>query len=306
MSSNSTEKSNACDDALDSERMLKTVIDTIPLAIFVIRDRKIFFVNTSAETIFGWKPSELIGKSTEMLYRNEDEFKTIGNNFYSNLKTENIHREIFPTKHKDGRDIICDITATRVKGSLNEEEFVVTYEDITARLAAEKELKESEEKYRTYVENTHELVFNITADGKILNGNKTWYETFGYTKEDLVTLDIFTLIHADFKRQYEDIFKKATLNEPTANVRISFLTKDGRTLYLEGNLVPRTFYGQVITVTGFYRDMTETIRTQKLIKDKIEELEKFNSLTVNRELKMIELKNRVAELEAELISLLKN
>ncbi|MFZ2252776.1 MAG: PAS domain-containing protein [Minisyncoccia bacterium] len=305
MSSNSTEKSDA-GAVQDGEKMLKAVFDTIPLAIFVLKARKILFVNASAEAIFGWKPSELIGKSTEMLYRNEHEFETIGNNFYVNLKKENIHREIFPTKHKDGRDIICDITATRIKGSLDEEEFVATYEDITNRLAAEKELKESEEKYRTYVENTHELVFNITADGKILNGNKTWYETFGYSKEELDTLDIFSLIHADFKKQYEDIFKKATLNEPTANARISFLTKDGRTLYLEGNLVPRTFYGQVITVTGFYRDMTENVRTQKLIKDKIEELEKFNSLTVNRELKMIELKDRVTELEAELITLLKN
>lgn len=298
MSSNSTEKSDA-GATQDSEKMLKAIVDTIPLAIFVIKERKILFVNASAEAIFGWKPSELIGKSTVMLYRNEHEFKTIGDHFYSNLKKENIHREIFPTKHKDGRDIICDITATRIKGGLEEEEFVATYEDITARLAAEKELKESEEKYRTYVENTHELVFNITADGKILNGNKTWYETFGYSKEELETLDIFSLIHADFKKQYEDIFKKATSNEPTENARISFLTKDGRTLYLEGNLVPRTFYGEVITVTGFYRDMTETVRTQKLIKDKIEELEKFNSLTVNRELKMIELKNRIAKLEAE-------
>jgi len=299
MFSNSTNKNDEGTTLdLDREKMLRTVLDTLPIAIFALKERKIVFANASIESIFGWKPEELIGKTTELLYRNKTEFETIGKNFYAILKTQNMHRETFPTKHKDGRDIICDITASRVIGGLNEEDVVVTYEDITDKLAAEKELEESEQRYRTYVENTHDIVFNITPDGKILNGNKTWHEAFGYSKEEIETLDIFRLIHPDFKEQYEEIFKKATSNILTTNERICFLTKDGCTLYLEGNLIPRTFYDQVITITGFYRDMTENVKAAEIIEDKIKELEKFNKLTIDRELKMIELKKKIAELEA--------
>ncbi|MFH1994988.1 MAG: hypothetical protein ABIJ24_04775, partial [Nitrospinota bacterium] len=40
--------------------------------------------------------------------------------------------------------------------------------------------------------------------------------------------------------------------------------------------------------------------SDKMLRDKVDELESFAKLTVDREIKMIEIKNRVEELEKEL------
>ena len=48
------------------------------------------------------------------------------------------------------------------------------------------------------------------------------------------------------------------------------------------------------------KDITERIIMESELKRKIEELEKFNKFAFGREVRMIELKNRISELEAKL------
>ena len=50
-------------------------------------------------------------------------------------------------------------------------------------------------------------------------------------------------------------------------------------------------------------DVTEQKKAEKNLKEKIEELERYKKVTVDRELKMIELKKKIEELEGRLTSL---
>jgi hypothetical protein len=61
-----------------------------------------------------------------------------------------------------------------------------------------------------------------------------------------------------------------------------------------------TATGHLNGVIEYARDITERKRVEKRLKEKIEELERFNRLAVGRELKMIELKERIEGLEAEI------
>jgi hypothetical protein len=49
-------------------------------------------------------------------------------------------------------------------------------------------------------------------------------------------------------------------------------------------------------IAGFTIDITEQKKSEEALKQKIEELERFNDLTVDRELRMIELKKEVNQL----------
>jgi len=51
--------------------------------------------------------------------------------------------------------------------------------------------------------------------------------------------------------------------------------------------------GEVIYYEGFVVEITERIKSQEIINQKINELERFNNITVNREIKMIELKKEI-------------
>lgn len=51
---------------------------------------------------------------------------------------------------------------------------------------------------------------------------------------------------------------------------------------------------------AIFDNITERKNSEQKLKDKISELENFNKITVDRELKMIELKNKIQELEGKL------
>jgi PAS domain S-box-containing protein len=283
------------------EEIAKNMLDAIPMAVLALENRRIKYANASVEKVFGWKKKELLGKTTELLYRDHQEFEEIGKNFYSKLKNNSVHREIFPGRCKNGNNIICDITATRLGESLSANKgVVVVYDDITVRIEAEKELERSEETYRTYIENAHDIVLNITPQGKILSGNQAGYKIFGYDKKEFNDSKIEKYIDPVDKKSFQKAFQDVVVNRLVKDLSMRFLTKNGKTLYLEGNLVPRVFYDKVITITAFYRDQTEKILTQNEIKEKISELERFNNLVVDREIKMIELKKQIIDLKKRL------
>lgn len=65
--------------------------------------------------------------------------------------------------------------------------------DISERRRAEKALRESEEKHRTYVENAPDGIFIVDAEGKHVDVNKTACQMTGYSPEELRTMGIADL-----------------------------------------------------------------------------------------------------------------
>jgi polyhydroxyalkanoate synthesis regulator phasin len=53
---------------------------------------------------------------------------------------------------------------------------------------------------------------------------------------------------------------------------------------------------ELLYVISIVRDITESKIYEQKLKEKIEELEKYKNITVNREIKMVDLKNEVNEL----------
>jgi len=63
-----------------------SILDALPVAVVGLRERRVIFANRAVETVFGWKPEELIGKNTRILYRSDEEYEEIGRHFYPVLE----------------------------------------------------------------------------------------------------------------------------------------------------------------------------------------------------------------------------
>ena len=126
----------------ETESLKSSILASIPHSVFGLDNRRIIFVNDAVEAVFGWKPEELIGRSTRMLYRSDEEFREISKLLYPALKKSfKLSMELdFPCRHKDGHDLTCRITASRIGEKLSHKRIVATYEDITARKTAENNL----------------------------------------------------------------------------------------------------------------------------------------------------------------------
>ena len=75
--------------------------------------------------------------------------------------------------------------------------FATFIRDITEKKRVEKELKESEEKYRLIVENQNDLIVKINANKQILYANPNYCETFGVTENQIVGKSFLPLIHEE-------------------------------------------------------------------------------------------------------------
>jgi PAS domain S-box-containing protein len=132
----------------DLEALEASILEAIPHAVIGLQDRRIIFANDGVETVFGWKASEVIGKSTRLLYRADEDYLRIAGMVYSVLEKQPIVSTEFSCRRKEGRDIECMITAARIGRQLREKRVVITYEDITDRKRAENELEQSQGELR--------------------------------------------------------------------------------------------------------------------------------------------------------------
>jgi PAS domain S-box-containing protein len=90
-----------------------------------------------------------------------------------------IERVVYEILHKGGYQIWVESFMTNLLDDPNINAVVINYSDITDRIKTEKELRESEERFRTLADNIPNLAWMAHADGEFFWFNKRWYE---YTK----------------------------------------------------------------------------------------------------------------------------
>jgi len=133
------------DGTQGSEVLLSSIFDAVPDAVLCIRERVVSFANHAVGGVFGWKIEELVGQSTRILYRSDEEYEEIGRQFYTVLNNQRTFDAHFPCRHRSGKDIICHVSVSRIGDDLREKMIVATYRDVTEQLKAENRLKEVNE-----------------------------------------------------------------------------------------------------------------------------------------------------------------
>jgi PAS domain S-box-containing protein len=146
------------DPDVHHQTILDSILDAVPHAVIGLRNRTIIFANHAVKNVFGWLPDDLIGRSTRMLYGKEEDYEDIGRKFYSVLAERRTFSQEYSCRRKDGKDITCMVSASRVGDSLKNRMIVVTYEDISDRKRAEAVLARNQEELAIIVqERTLEL-----------------------------------------------------------------------------------------------------------------------------------------------------
>jgi len=137
----------------------------------------------------------------------------------------------------------------------------------------EEALKESEEKFRTFMETASDLINITDKDGKFTYVNDSMVRTLGYSKEELIGMHITQLLSKEtlknFKPNWEELITKGEIVvEPT------WVTKDGKEIYGEVKVV--AIYDSNGNYAGsrtVFRDITERKRLEQTLKEKTQEAE---------------------------------
>ncbi|MFA5180249.1 MAG: PAS domain S-box protein [Syntrophales bacterium] len=171
-----------------SQEIERSILLSVPHGLFGVEQRRIFFANDAMEDVFGWKPEELIDKSTRVIFRNDEEWEEYGTILYSMVKTKpvvNFEWNI-PFVRKDGREIFCRMSVSRIGKELGDSKRIVaTFEDITNRKRAEDELRQSESTLRS-VFLAAPVGICIMKNRQYQSANAFWQESFGYPEESII------------------------------------------------------------------------------------------------------------------------
>jgi PAS domain S-box-containing protein len=193
--------------------------------------------------------------------------------------------------------------------------------DITKPNAAGKELRESEHKYRRLYESMRDGFIRLDMQKYILDYNSFFLTMTGYTSEDIANMrTIQAIVPEKWHTKVDEIVKNEVLVKGYSEVfEIEYRRQDSTIFPVE----LRLFLNQNQQGTGdgmwaIVRDITDRKKMEmellgmnvilehkveektKELKERVQELERFYKATIDRELRMKEMRVRIEELESEL------
>ncbi len=165
------------------------------------------------------------------------------------------------------------------------------------REATERELRESREKFKDFIEFLPQTVFESDLRGRIVMANRSAYDTFGYDDADMETgLYLTQLVAPEDRKAAEEGIRKIIAGWKSPGNEYTALRKDGSTFPAIINSRVLLQDGKPAGIRGILVDITRQKETEDQLRKSVDDLERFNRLAVNRELRMIELKREVNEL----------
>lgn len=243
------------------------------------------FINPAAAKMLGYEVDELLSMHSHTTWHStkEDGSQYLETEcpIYKTLQDGQVHsrvNEVF--WRKDGIPFYVEYESTPILEESKIIGAVVTFNDITDRKQAETDLLESEEKFRKTFENSKIAMTLSDEDGNYIKVNRATSEIFGYSEEELLTMNVNDLAYPDEIIQKSDIVKKLWSGENKSfSLEKSYLHKDGHVI--RGIVTVSTIEdseGKVQYLAAQMQDITNRKNAENKLK---ESEEKYRRLTEN-------------------------
>ncbi len=280
-----------------SEKKYQDIVKWAPVGIYQsTKSGKLLNANRSITNMLGFEnPNDIIGcdMGREIYYDEKDREQFINQH---NAIGENISLS-FETKwkRKDGSYLWVLITAHDVRDKAKE---ILYYEgfvfDITERKKTEEALGESEERYRLLVENSTDIVSEISSDGNILYISPNIKSVLDYDADEFIKLkEIKNLFSAN---------KDNIINNTSNNYIFKLKDKSGKWHWFESSSRVYKISSGEQRIVMFSRDITQRKKAEKELERSKKQLQLF---TEHLEHILEEEKKRISrELHDELGQLL--
>jgi PAS domain S-box-containing protein len=181
---------------------------------------------------------------------------------------------------------ICDYgifqAGSREAGAFDEDDLELAellmshVTEVISRLDSQSALRESEEKYRTLVEGSHDAIF-IHSDEQFQFVNDRVTDLTGYSEAELVGAPVRKVVHEGDRERVRKLIERRERSEETPHYQLRIRTKDGDVRYIELSVQSIAYDGREAHL-GSARDVTERRQRKQKVEHQNERLKEFTSV----------------------------
>ncbi len=238
-------------------------------AMVMLTDRagRIEYINSKFSQVLGYTSSELVGEKSNILRSDKNTEKTL-REIRMAIKSGTLWQGEYLNEKKNGDLLWEKVTISPIK---NNQGKIISYlrisEDITQKKEILEELRKSEERYRSLIQNLGEGIAIVDFDENFTFANKTMHKILGldkneslldYNLKDFTAPEQFQLIRQQTKKRKQ---AKKSVYE------IEVVRKDGKKRNLLVTATPQyNNDGIPIETHGIFQDMTNQFQLMHELK----------------------------------------
>jgi diguanylate cyclase (GGDEF)-like protein/PAS domain S-box-containing protein len=264
-----TERRKLEEELSRSEQRFRTIIERMQDGYYEVDLRGNYtFANFSMTNTIGYSIPELIGKNYRLFIPKED----IQRVFYA---YNEVYRLGIPNKglshkfrRKDGTIIFLESTIDLQTNEAGEViGFKTVSRDISERKLLEEALMQSEERYRTILEEMEDAYYEVDLAGNFTFVNDATCRYTGYTRDELIGMNYRKVAHKDdialIYRFYNHTYRTG---EPNKGFSHRMVRKDGSICFVEAAVsLIKNKQGEAVGFRCVSRDVT----SRKLLEEQL-------------------------------------
>jgi PAS domain S-box-containing protein len=265
-----TERKKAVEELRQSEGQYRTILENVVEGYYEVDLAGNFtFVNDSICHNLGYTRDEMIGMNNRD-YMDKQTAKKVYQKFSEVYTTGETAREFeFEVIRKDGTKLSTACSVSLIRGAKGQPTgFRGVIRDVTERKKAEEALREADARYKAFFDRTLYCIYMHDFEGRFLDANDAALKLLGYTREELPSINISSLLGEDqlptALKTLEEI-QQTGRQKKTTEYRLT--TKDGNYVWVEteASLVYRQ--GKPYAIQGIATDITERKQAEKALEE---------------------------------------